>query len=119
MSFFKYEQLMQIGKSTGCHQMPERSLFINGKQFPICARCTGVLIGDFLAYVVFFLYILPLKVYVMGCAVIFIDWIIQYIGLCYSTNIRRLITGVIGGYSLTTLYCIALKYIIQFLINLF
>ena len=109
VNFFTYEQLMRLGKSSGCHQISERSFFIRGKQFPICARCTGVLIGKFMAYILFFLYTLPPKFYIMGCTVMFIDWFIQYIGLFTSTNLRRLITGIIGGYSLTTLFYIMIK----------
>ena len=29
----------------GCHARPDRSFYWNGKQFPICARCTGELAG--------------------------------------------------------------------------
>ena len=25
-----------------CHQLPDRSFFINGQQLPVCARCTGL-----------------------------------------------------------------------------
>jgi uncharacterized membrane protein len=25
-----------------CHQKPERSFFLDGHQFPVCARCTGL-----------------------------------------------------------------------------
>src|SRR4249919_1949081 len=25
-----------------CHQRPERSFFLDGHQFPVCARCTGL-----------------------------------------------------------------------------
>lgn len=28
-----------------CHRMPERSFHFRGKQFPLCARCTGIMIG--------------------------------------------------------------------------
>jgi uncharacterized membrane protein len=28
--------------SVVCHQMPERSFFIDGRQLPVCARCTGL-----------------------------------------------------------------------------
>ncbi len=33
-----------IGFAT-CHRIPERSLFIDGHQLPLCARCTGIYIG--------------------------------------------------------------------------
>lgn len=47
-------RLMEIGDSLGCHQMPERSFFISGYQFPVCARCTGVIISAIIATIVFF-----------------------------------------------------------------
>jgi len=28
-----------------CHRLPERSFFLNGRQLPLCARCTGTFIG--------------------------------------------------------------------------
>jgi uncharacterized membrane protein len=30
-----------------CHRKPERSFFYKGKQFPVCARCTGFYFGYF------------------------------------------------------------------------
>jgi len=30
-----------------CHRKPERSFFYKGKQFPVCARCTGFYLGYF------------------------------------------------------------------------
>jgi uncharacterized membrane protein len=31
--------------STICHQRPERSFVLNGRQFPVCARCTGLYVS--------------------------------------------------------------------------
>jgi uncharacterized membrane protein len=28
--------------SVVCHQLPERSFFLGDRQFPVCARCTGL-----------------------------------------------------------------------------
>lgn len=28
-----------------CHQRPERSFFLHGRQLPVCARCTGLYAG--------------------------------------------------------------------------
>ena len=113
-----YKKLMIFGQNAGCHQMPERSFFIRGNPSPACARCTGVIIGNILAYATFFICRLPLEFYVMGCVVMFVDWCIQYIGICSSTNLRRLITGIIGGYSLATIYCMVIQYIVKNLIKI-
>jgi uncharacterized membrane protein len=31
--------------SVVCHQIPERSFYFSGAQFPVCARCTGLYVG--------------------------------------------------------------------------
>lgn len=28
-----------------CHQLPDRSFFVDGQQLPVCARCTGLYLG--------------------------------------------------------------------------
>lgn len=38
-----------------CHRITERSLMIGGRQFPLCARCTGMYLGVALTFVVMFL----------------------------------------------------------------
>lgn len=100
---------MKIGQRLGCHQMPERSIFISGYQFPVCARCMGVIPASLVAVVIFFWYKLPVSVSLILCAVMFLDWVIQYVNIRQSTNLRRFITGLLGGYGFTTMqmyvYC--------------
>jgi uncharacterized membrane protein len=38
-----------------CHQIPERSFHIGGRQLPLCARCTGTFLGAVLGLVVMLL----------------------------------------------------------------
>jgi uncharacterized membrane protein len=38
-----------------CHQIPERSFFLDGRQLPLCARCTGTFLGAMLGLVVILL----------------------------------------------------------------
>jgi uncharacterized membrane protein len=38
-----------------CHQLPDRSFFLDGRQLPVCARCTGLYLSGaagFLAWVI-------------------------------------------------------------------
>jgi uncharacterized membrane protein len=111
-----YEKIFYLCRRSGCHQKSERSFHIHNKQFPVCARCCGVLAGHIIAYVLFLFYNPPVHFCILGCTVIFADWLVQYLGIKESTNIRRLITGIIGGYSLATIYCLAIKFAIRLLI---
>ena len=87
-----------LGDWLGCHQLPERSFFYKDVQFPLCARCTGVLIGQTIMLVISLTGIfIPfwagfLLMFPMG-----IDWSLQYFASKESTNVRRLISGFLGG----------------------
>lgn len=97
-------KLMEMGDRLGCHQRPERSFFINGYQFPVCARCTGVIISSVLAAVLFIKKKLPIPLCIAMSSLMLLDWGIQYLEIKESTNTRRLITGLIGGFGYTTLH---------------
>ena len=95
--------------------MPDRSFFIKGHQFPVCARCTGVLIGYILGIALHFLVGTYIVYCVIACAIMFIDWYIQYLEIKMSTNIRRFITGILGGYGIIGIQIIFVKFIAQYL----
>ena len=97
-------KMMEIGDILGCHQMPERSFFIKGYQFPVCARCTGVIISAIIATIVFVKKKLPISVCVALSSVMLIDWGLQYLKIKESTNARRLATGLVGGFGYSTLH---------------
>lgn len=101
-----------------CHRMPERSFFIKGHQFPVCARCTGFYTGlvVFLVWNCFFKInydISTLLISVVLMIPVAIDGITQYFGPRESTNNLRFITGFIGGIGLI----IFLKIIIRGILN--
>lgn len=99
-----YIFLMKVGRAAGCHQMPERSFFYKGYQFPVCARCTGVIIGQILGAISFFLLVLPNRTVGFLCFMMFLDWWLQRVGLLQSTNLRRLITGLLCGFAVGNTY---------------
>lgn len=81
-----------------CHQKPERSFHFRGKQFPLCARCTGILIGYFLGIFIAILTHCRNHLLVLMCIIpMIIDGGIQLLFKKESNNWRRLITGLLGG----------------------
>ena len=88
----------------GCHQMPERSFFFRGYQFPICARCTGVLPSTPLAAAFFLWHRISVAMALCLSAVMLLDWSLQYFSILESTNPRRFVTGIIGGFGVATLH---------------
>lgn len=115
----KWISFMKYGHKLGCHQMPERSFFISGYQFPVCARCTGVIIGEIVAIVLILLKIsINITISMVLLIIMGIDWFIQYLEILQSNNLRRLITGISGGIGLTYFYyylIFHIKELIQFL----
>lgn len=94
-----------IGDHSGCHQMPERCFTVKGYTFPLCARCTGALIGQGASLVLLIFGVLLSPVYgALLLGIMGVDWLIQRLGILESTNGRRFITGIVGGFGLFTLY---------------
>ncbi len=111
-------KLMELGSALGCHQMPERSFFVKGFQFPVCARCTGVILSAIIATILFFKKRLPIWVCIAMSGVMLLDWGMQYLEIRESTNRRRFITGLIGGFGYSTLHLHFYRYIYEKLKNL-
>jgi uncharacterized membrane protein len=82
----------------GCHGIPERCLFFNGKPMPFCARCLGASIGHIGAFLLFLTGNLPtLSISLIFIATMGFDWSLQKMFGIMSNNNRRLVTGVLGG----------------------
>ena len=88
---------MKIG-ALSCHQIYERSFNFRGYQFPVCARCTGIFIGHVIAI---FLCIIKVRISSKICVLLILimafDGFLQLFKVKKSTNIRRLITGILAG----------------------
>lgn len=99
-------------KYCGCHQKPERSFFFKGYQFPLCARCTGIAIGHTVAFLV-----APFHVFKFSIALLMlplaVDGLVQYYTSYESNNIKRLISGILYGFSFTSIVCRCFKSLIK------
>lgn len=111
--YYLWKKLMHIGEYTGCHQLPERSFYIQSYQFPVCARCTGVLIGYILSIPCFFILGFIYQLTFIGILIMFLDWSIQYLKILQSTNFRRLLTGILGGYGIMSIQLFIITQILQ------
>ncbi|WP_373205163.1 DUF2085 domain-containing protein [Clostridium tertium] len=87
--------------SKTCHQKSERSFFFYNYQFPICARCTGLLIGYLLGILALFFNLkISISLSLIFAAIMFIDWFIQHKKVYTSNNTRRVITGFLCGFGI-------------------
>lgn len=115
----KLNDIMNITKYF-CHRIPERSFFIKGHQFPVCARCTGFYTGLAVYLIVYFFYkhSYDLKMLLFSMILMLpvaIDGITQYFGPRESTNTLRFVTGFIGGVGLIIFLKIILRWILNVL----
>lgn len=81
-----------------CHRKPERSFFWKGKQFPVCARCTGIYLG-YISFPLFNFDLLHLSS-LLSIAITLptvIDGLAQAFLKRKSTNFIRVTTGILGG----------------------
>ena len=108
---------MKLGALTGCHQMYERSFSFKGYQFPVCARCTGLFLGN-LTGLAFSIFLLRFNIWYhitftfLFVLILGIDGFVQKFGKWMSNNRRRLITGILCGNFITVLL---IKGIVMFL----
>ena len=88
-----------------CHRKPERSFFIRGHQFPVCARCTGfyITIVLYTVYAYYFPIVYTPEYVLFGillCVPALLDGLTQLFEFRESNNCLRFTTGLIGGIGL-------------------
>lgn len=104
-----------------CHRKPERSFFIKGRQFPVCARCTGFYVSLIIYFTYTYYFFVDYNVFLISFAVLLlvptaIDGLTQLLEYRQSNNSLRFITGLMGGLGLGILIK-ALKYFIYLKMN--
>lgn len=98
-----------------CHRKPERSFFIKGHQFPVCARCTGFYTGLIIFIIYYSLNGIDYSFNMLILSAILIiptavDGFTQLLGFRQSNNTLRFTTGVIGGIGLIIFLKIILEW---------
>ncbi len=89
-----------------CHRKPERSFFYKGKQFPVCARCTGIHIG-YVAYPLLLFKVIwfSFPITILLILPTAIDGLTQAYFNRESNNWLRAITGLTAGVGIMCFAC--------------
>ena len=90
----------------GCHCKEERSFHYNGKKFPICARCTGELVGIIFSLFSCFFFRLSIKISIIIMLPMIIDGFVQLKTTYESNNFKRFVTGFLFGYALFMVFIV-------------
>jgi len=89
-----------IGKKPLCNKNPERAPWIFNFCFPLCWRCTSIVIGDVIGNTIQ-LYLFRGKNYFIPgallCIPCLVDYYLQSKDKYESTNLRRILTGFAAG----------------------
>ena len=89
---------------TLCHQLSERSYFIDGHQLAVCSRCTGIYGGFAFTLLLYPLIrslrnpVMPRPSWLLLAAVpLAIDFAVNFFGFWQNTHTSRLLTGAFLG----------------------
>ncbi len=83
----------------GCHQKRERSPLFFHRVWVLCVRCSGIYLGILMMMISYFI-IFPWWLYLLLSLPLLIDGILQQKNILNSNGPRRLITGLLFGFSL-------------------
>lgn len=76
-----------------CHRLPERSFSLQGRQFHVCARCTGLICGAPVGVGLAVLTPAAWGLFLPALLILLMDGFTQLVGWRTSNNILRLLTG--------------------------
>jgi uncharacterized membrane protein len=87
-----------------CHQLPERSYFVDGHKLAVCSRCTGIY-GGFVFTLLLYPLIRSLRTTVtpprswllLATVPLLIDFSVTFFGFWENTHTSRLLTGALLG----------------------
>lgn len=101
-----------------CHQLPERSLHLEGQKLAVCSRCTGLYFGFALGILLYPLARSLKRVdtprlwwLLLATVPVILDWALTFLGLWENTHLSRFLTGAL-------LSVVAAVYVVPGLVDL-
>ena len=88
-----------------CHQRPERSFHIGGRQMPVCARCTGLYVSAAAAipFALVAATALPSRrsrtILLIAALPTVITWTLEYAGVAPFSNLARALAALPLGFA--------------------
>lgn len=106
-----FAQAVYLFGDANCHQIAERSFFLNGNEMPVCSRDLGIFVGAVVGLGISFLWTRKPSLYLVALLVvpIIIEGGWQAISDYESFNALRFLTGILAGVALA-LFLIWLAY---------
>jgi uncharacterized membrane protein len=84
-----------------CHRLPERSIKFFGLEKFFCSRCLGILFGGFIGFLfIIFNFHIPISYAIILMIPLIVDGLTQAAGMRESSNLLRLVTGLLFGFAL-------------------
>ena len=97
-----------------CHQLPERSFFLNELPMPVCVRCFSIYLGGFAIFVVALFkqsyQTWSTWIYYVSGSLFLIEFLAEYLNLYHNIFELRLLSGFILG---ILLFRIILEFILK------
>jgi uncharacterized membrane protein len=90
-----------------CHQIAERSFYLNGNELPVCSRDIGISVGLLTGMFIGLIYVRRINPFLLalGLIPILLDGGLQSVSSYQSNNTLRLVTGIIAGVAAALLLC--------------
>lgn len=101
-----------------CHGLPDRTIYFRNKPLPLCARCTGTLLGVFTLPIFHWGILDPSieLIFILGAPALF-DALTQFLGWRKSNNKLRLLTGFLLGMGIGALIVLCGQFLVSLIVN--
>ena len=100
-------------KYVRCHRRSSRSFFLRNRQFHVCSRCTGLIVGYAISPFCLFFGEYTFKIFIISSTALILDGLTQLFGWRESNNKLRFITGLGTGATSLSLIWMIIRYVLK------